>query len=73
MTVPASRLEKNKARAMTIRFVLGPAAIVAAFFFFETERAFSDVWKPLLLYYALAVPAFFLVDYIKRRSGVSAQ
>ena len=60
-------------KAMTIRFVLGPAAIAAVFFFLEKERPFSEVWKPLALYYALAVPAFFLVDYLKRRAAARAQ
>ena len=55
-------------RAMAMRFVVGPAAIVAVFFFLETSRPFAEVWKPLLLYFALAVPAFFLVDYLKRKN-----
>ena len=64
--------ESMRRRALAIRFVLGPAVITFAFFFAETNRPFSDVWKPLLLYYALAIPAFFLVDYVKRRAAGAA-
>ena len=53
-----------------LRFFIGPAVIVAVFFFMEESRAFSEVWKPLLLYYALAVPAFFLLDYLKRKNVI---
>lgn len=55
-------------RSLATRFVIGPAAIVAVFFFLEKSRPFSEVWKPLLLYFVLAVPAFFLVDYLKRKN-----
>lgn len=55
-----------------IRFVIGPLAITAAFLFLETSRPFTEVWKPLLLYYALAVPAFFLIDFIKRRARAAS-
>lgn len=55
-------------RALTIRFVLGPAAILGVFFFLEKSRPFSDVWKPLLLYVSVAVPAFVLIDRLKRRA-----
>lgn len=54
-------------RALAIRFVLGPAAIVAVFFFLEKTRPFAEVWKPLLLYYAVAIPAFLLIDKLKAR------
>jgi hypothetical protein len=57
-------------RTITTRFVIGPAAIAAVFFFLEKSRPFSEVWKPLLLYFALAVPAFFLVDYLKRKNVI---
>jgi hypothetical protein len=57
-------------RSLAMRFVIGPAAIVAVFFLLETSRPFAEVWKPLLLYFALAVPAFFLVDYLKRKNVI---
>ena len=52
-----------------IRFVIGPMVIVAAFLFIEENRPFTEVWKPLLMYYGLALPAFFLVDWVKRRNS----
>lgn len=55
-------------RALAIRFALGPAAIVAVFFFLEKTRPFAEVWKPLLLYYTVAIPAFLLIDKLKARS-----
>jgi hypothetical protein len=57
-------------RSLTMRFFIGPAAIVAVFFFLEKTRPFNEVWKPLLLYFALAVPAFFLVDYLKKKNVI---
>ena len=49
-----------------VRFVIGPLAIVAAFYFFDRSGPFIEVWKPLLLYYGLAIPAFFLVERLKK-------
>jgi hypothetical protein len=53
-------------RALAIRFVLGPAIIAATFLFFDRSRPFIEVWKPLLLYYGIAIPAFFLIDRLKK-------
>lgn len=53
-------------RAIAVRFVLGPAFIVATFFFLEKTRPFLDVWKPLLTYYAVAFPASLLIDRAKK-------
>ena len=58
-----------QARQQIVRFVIGPLAIVAAFFFFDRSHPFIEVWKPLLLYYGLAVPAFLLVRYLKWRAA----
>ena len=58
----------SRARTLATRFALGPAVIAAVFFFFEKGQPFSEVWKPLALYFALAVPAFFLIDHLKRRN-----
>ena len=55
-------------RNLAVRLVLGALAIVAAFFFFERERAFTEVWKPLLVFIGLAAPAFLALDYLRRRS-----
>jgi hypothetical protein len=55
-----------------IRFVIGPMVIVAAFLFIEESRPFTEVWKPLAMYYGLALPAFFLVDWVKRRNNAKA-
>jgi hypothetical protein len=52
-------------RALATRFALGPAAIVAVFFFLQRNQ-FAEVWKPLLFYYAVAIPGFFLVDKLKK-------
>lgn len=60
-------------RALAVRFFLGPAAIVAVFFFLETTRPFVEVWKPLLLYYGTAVPAFILIDRMKRKAQTSSR
>ncbi len=54
-----------------IRFIIGPMVIVAAFLFIEENRPFTEVWKPLALYYGLALPAFFLVDWVKRRKAAT--
>ena len=56
-------------RHLAVRLVVGAAAIVAAFFFFERERAFTEVWKPLLVFIGLATPAFLALDYVRRRSA----
>jgi hypothetical protein len=56
-------------RHLAVRLLLGAAAIVAAFFFFERERPFTEVWKPLLTFAALAVPAFFILDKVRRRTA----
>jgi hypothetical protein len=61
----------ERKKNLAIRFALGPALIAAVFFFFEKSRPFAEVWKPLLLYYAIAVPAFFLLDRLKRERGAS--
>jgi hypothetical protein len=50
------------------RFVLPPALIVAVFFFFERSRPFSEVWKPLALYFAIAIPLFLIVDRLRART-----
>ena len=62
-------LAPSRSRAGFIRFVLGPLAIVAAFYFLETSRPFVEVWKPLVVYYLIAVPAFFLLERFKRRAA----
>ncbi len=54
-------------RQLAVRFVLGAAAVVAAFYFFERERPFVEVWKPVLLFAALAIPAFVVLDRVRRR------
>ncbi len=56
-------------RQQLTRFVIGPLAIVAAFFFFDRSGTFIQVWKPLLLYYALAIPGFYLLDRLRRRAA----
>lgn len=59
----------SQRRQQLTRFVIGPLAIVAAFFFFDRSGPFIEVWKPLLLYYGLAIPAFFLMERFKRRAA----
>ena len=61
-----SALRNN--RALATRLVMGPAVIAAVFFFLEKERPFTEVWKPLLIYVVIAVPAFFLLDKLRRGS-----
>ncbi len=56
-------------RHLTVRMLLGAAAVTAAFFFFERERPFVEVWKPLVVFAALAVPAFIALDVVRRRSA----
>ncbi len=56
-------------RHLAVRLLLGAAAVVLAFLFFERERPFEEVWKPVLLFAALAVPAFVVLDRVRRRSA----
>lgn len=55
-------------RQLAVRFVLGAVAVVAAFYFFERERPFVEVWKPVLVFAALAIPAFVILDRVRRRT-----
>ena len=48
---------------------MGPAIIAAAFFFLEKNKPFIEVWKPLLLYVVIAVPAFLLLDKMRARAS----
>ena len=52
-------------RTLATRIVMGPAIIAAVFFFLEKDHPFHDVWKPLLFYFVVAVPAFLLLDRFK--------
>ncbi len=54
-------------RRSAARLFIGAFAIVAVFFAFQRER-FGEVWKPLLLYSALAVPAFIVLSRLRRRA-----
>ena len=54
------------------RFLLPPVIIIAVFLFLEKTRPFTDVWKPLLLYFAVALPAFFLIDRVRARLRAQA-
>jgi hypothetical protein len=56
-------------RHLAVRLLLGAAAIVAVFFFFERERPFVEVWKPLVTFTALALPAFLALDAVRRRAA----
>lgn len=67
MSAPITAAEHR--RHLAVRLLLGAAAITAVFFFFEKERPFVEVWKPLLTFAALAVPAFFLLDAVRRRAS----
>ncbi len=62
-------MNKLSRKSLAARFALGPLVIVALFYFAENQRPFIDVWKPLLLYYALALPAFFVVEYFRKRAS----
>ena len=55
-------------RQLAARLVLGAFAIVAVFFGFQRE-SFVDVWKPLLLYAVLAVPAYVVLAKLRARAS----
>jgi hypothetical protein len=59
-------------RLLARRFVIPPAIIVAVFFFLEKSRPFNEVWKPLAMYFAIAAPAFFIIDRLKKRMARGA-
>jgi hypothetical protein len=62
-------MNKLNRKSLATRFAVAPLAIVALYYFAETGRPFVEVYQPLLLYYALAVPAFFLVERFRRRAA----
>lgn len=60
-------------RALIIRLLAGPALIVAVFFFLEKTRPFTDVYKPLLLYFCLALPASVVVEKLKHKAQTTVK
>ena len=56
-------------RRNLVRFIIGPLAILCVFLFLEKNREFHEVWKPLALYYAMALPGFLLVDRLRARAS----
>ncbi len=56
----------NRASVLTRRFVLPPALIALVWFFFERSAPFIHVLKPIALYLAVSVPAFWLLNRATR-------
>ncbi|HEY4221878.1 MAG TPA: hypothetical protein VGO62_11050 [Myxococcota bacterium] len=66
LATAAGRLERQR-RSLAARMVLGAFAVTAVFYAFDRGTFPDNVWKPLGLYIALAVPAYFLLDVLRKK------